>query len=188
MTLNNVKLQYVWRNRKYLKGTESKDESGNKIPGTGKRIMGTKKAVMIAGINEEGRLVVGFSSCHKIDVFDIIGGKWTAILDKDKNICGTEYLGGKNVPGFGKKLAIKRADKWVDWKHCLISGVDPDIKEDDLLKDTVFVPVSIEKPLSKFIARCSSYYQNKRFPEKSHDFPEWVFGLDLAVTSLNMDL
>ena len=60
MTLNYVKMEYVQKHRKYLKRTEREDSNGVKIPGSGQRTKGIKKGVLLAGINKENQLVIGY--------------------------------------------------------------------------------------------------------------------------------
>jgi hypothetical protein len=161
--LKHVKLEYIQKHRKYLKRTEILDDSGVRIPGTGKRTKGIKRGVMIAGINDDNEVIIGFSLCHKLDLFDHIGGK----------LYGRTYVGGQKSCGFGVDLAMKRAEKWQDRGNCLICGrgknegagsYDP--------KDTVLVPSSIEDKLCNFVVRCSKYYKEK-------SMPAWACILDL---------
>lgn len=166
MTLKHVKMEYVQKHRKYLKRTEREDEQGVRIPGSGQKTKGIKKGVLIAGINEEKKLVIGYSLCHKSDLFDHIGGTWVSIPDGKGNI-KEQYFGGQRRPGFGVDLAAKRAELWKDKDTYVVTGNEAKAFPSE---NIVFLPESIKDQMSKFIFRCSLYYKDK-------DFPQWTSAL-----------
>jgi len=160
MTLNYVKMEYVQKHRKYLKRTEREDSNGVKIPGSGQRTKGIKKGVLLAGINKENQLVIGYSLCHKSDLFDHIGGEWIA-YDNKKGHIKEDYVGGQKRPGFGVELAAKRAELWKNKDTCVITGNEAKSFPSE---NIVFIPESIKDQMANFIFRCSLYYKDKTFP------------------------
>ena len=168
------KMEYIQRNRKYIRRTEKLDENGVKIPGTGKKTKGVKRGVLIAGINPDGKLIIGWSLCHKNDLYDYIGGEWVSHIDRKGCVCGSKYINGYHTDGFGKMLAVKRALKWADYQYIYINGKNTVFDTSDVdPKNTVFVPSSIEKQLIVFVNQCMKYYKDKHFPA-------WVLQLDLV--------
>lgn len=166
------KMEYIQRNRKYIRRTEKLDENGIKIPGSGKKTKGIKRGVLIAGIDPNGKLIIGWSLCHKNDLYDYIGGEWVPHIDRKGCICGSRYVNGYQTDGFGKDLAIKRAEKWADYHDLHIKGKAPLLDAQIHTKGVVCVPASLEKQLTKFVNQCVKYYKGKAIPA-------WVCKLDL---------
>jgi len=169
------KMQYIQKNRKYLKRTEKEDTNGVKIPGSGKRTKGIKKGVLLAGISPDGKLIVGFSLCHKNDLFDYIGGEWVPQVDEAGLIFREKYVNGYKEDGFGKLLALKRAEKWADYHNICVMGKRKEPADSEIKDGTVFIPSSIEAKLTEFVNQCVKYYKGKTFPA-------WICQLELDPT------
>lgn len=148
-------IQYIRKGRKYLKHTERLDNDGNNIPGSGKKSSGIKKGIMIACVDENNDVIIGFSMCHPNDKYDHIDGEWTEDLDGMFNITKGEYIGGKRVDGFGKEVAIKRAIKWKNFAGKTYLGTGDRL---------VPVPMSIKETFETFCARATRYYKDKTLP------------------------
>jgi len=142
--------QYIRKGRKYLKKTETLDEDGKRIPKSGKRSKGFKKGVMVAGVDENGGVVLGFSLCHSNDRFD---------YHDSERVGNVIYAGGKKAAGFGKDLAIKRALKWKNYPTIIATQ-----SQEESIKDVVLLPKSIEEDFVKFCMRAIRYYKDREFP------------------------
>jgi len=163
MVLKHAKIEYIQRHRKYLKSTEREDENGVKIPGSGRKTKGIKKGVMVSGLNEAGELIIGFSMCHKLDLFDHVGGSWVNVYDDDGELLKSVYMGGQKIKGFGLNLAFKRASLWRHRENALVVGRDI-LKPDSPNPNVVYIPASIQDKLNTFIGRCITYYKDKSIP------------------------
>jgi hypothetical protein len=177
MILKHAKIEYIQTHRKYLKRTERTDENDVQIPGSGKKTKGIKKGVMVAGLNEDEQLIIGFSMCHKFDLFDHVGGAWINMNDDQGNHMKTVYMGGRKIKNFGLDLAFKRASMWRDRENVQIVGRGT-IKPDHPLSNTVYIPASMEKKFNTFVGRCISYYKDKTIPawicQVEYDLPKKV--------------
>jgi len=162
MELSSVMTQYIKRGRRYLKSTEQRDERGQNIPGTGKRSKGYKKGVMVAGVDESGTVVIGFSMCHPNDKFDFLDGERVDKSISDPiffdTVAHPRYVGGKKVDGFGKDLAMKRAIKWKNYTGLVLTQ-----ECEENTPGIVRLPKSIEDAFVKFCGRATRYYKDKRF-------------------------
>jgi len=151
-------IQYIRKGTHYLQNTERLDNEGDPISGSGRRSKGYKKGVMIAGIDENNDVVIGFSMCHPNDKFDYINGEWTESIDKMFNITKGDYIGGKRVDGFGKEVAIKRAIKWKNFTGKSYHSAD------EASHRLIPVPRSIKESFERFCERAIRYYKDKRLP------------------------
>ena len=136
------KLQYI-----RSKGDLIKDENGTIVrheDGTAKRTRGCKKGVMIAFVDpeNESKVSIGYSLCHKRDRFD--------------------YRQGFRLEGLGVLYALQKADKHRETGNFIIS-FHPVHKQ--YSKSTLKIPQSISDDLKRFINRCKKYYKDKEFPE-----------------------
>jgi len=104
---------------------ESKSRSGKTL--LNKKPIG----VLVAGLDlkDPTKICVGYSLCNKKDKFDYVKVEDVSI----------------HSPGFGKKLAIRRA---IDWKDYVVCDVPP----------------SILKKFMKFKSRCKKYYKGAELP------------------------
>lgn len=134
MELTNMKHQYIWKGSK-------------KLAKRGKPRI--KKGVIVAGLTPDGKVVIGFTLCHKNDKYD--------------------YVDGKKEPGFGISTAIQRAVRWKDTKKSIKDSmfrrVFPSqvekIRNHDH-KEIVIIPQSVYDNLHSFIERCRRYYKDAR--------------------------
>lgn len=157
MFTKHTKIEYIRKNRQYIKNTEVADiSSGVVIPGSGSRTKGIKKGVMIAFPGKNGEVEIGFSLCSKLDKFNEIPPEWAEIIPA---ITGGR-LKGDFQDGFGEILAAIRAREWCQYITAVSTMKKPHIKD----PATVYVPRSIERDLKKFIARCGRYYKDKSLP------------------------
>jgi len=106
-----------------------------------------KKRGVLVSYAEQGKVLVGFSLCHKhYDRFD--------------------FIKGERIPNHGFNIALNRAEEWKDKSGFSIKG-------EKGYTHPVAIPQSIQKRLHKFIIRTSKYYKDKALPEwavvfKSH--------------------
>jgi hypothetical protein len=184
--LKNVKIQYVKKGRQYHKKTEVLDESGNRIPGSGKRSKGIKRGVFFSGCTPDNNIVIGFSLVHKNDLYDIIGGKWVEVDGRNGNKKmeyvkkGRQYhkktevldeSGNRKRPkrikqeGFGVNLAYTRAMKWSNYGYYRIAGGGGNVWDNTSAGQYVYIPQSIKKKFARFIERCNRYYKGSHLPE-----------------------
>lgn len=153
MFKEHTKVEYIKKNKKYLKGTERFDvETGQKIAGSGSRTKGIRKGVMVAIIGDNNNVEIGFSLCSKLDKFNEIPPEWTELLPS--GVMGIELL------GFGETLAALRARRWCEYDKVLTTMKKLPKKH----LNTVHIPRSIEGDLKRFIGRCARYYKDKTLP------------------------
>ena len=157
MFIKHTKIEYIRKNKKYLKDTEVADIlSGRGIPGSGSRTKGIKKGVMIAFPGRHENVEIGFSLCSKLDKFNKTPPEWAEIIPA---ITGGR-IKGDFQDGFGETLAAIRAHQWCE--HVQTVTTMRKFPEKD--PTTVYIPRSIEADLKKFIARCGRYYKDKSLP------------------------
>ena len=97
-----------------------------KISKTGKNILFTEKIGYVVAAIKDEKVTIGFSLCCNRDRYD--------------------YIDGERKPGFGKTLALARADKWSN-------------------RTIIAVPPSIMPTMEKFAIRCDTYYKGLKRPE-----------------------
>jgi hypothetical protein len=101
--------------------------------------------------------------CHKLDLFDHVGGSWVKVYDDDGELVKNIYMGGQKRKNFGLNLAFKRASMWRHREQAQIVGRDV-IKPDQPDSNTVYIPASMEKSFNTFVTRCITYYKDKTIP------------------------
>jgi hypothetical protein len=110
-----------------------------------------KRGVLVAYANQ-GKILVGFSLCHKHhDRFD--------------------FIKGERAPNHGFNIAVSRAHEWENNGTFSIKGATG-------YHPPVIIPQSIQKRLHKFIVRASKYYQNTPLPVWAVAFKSYM---DLAL-------
>jgi hypothetical protein len=133
------KLQFI-----RTKGHIMKDSKGED-----KRTKGHKRGVLLAFIDpeDESRVCIGYSLCHKYDRFDV--------------------RQGFHIEGLGTWYALNKADKYKDSVKFVISTLP---KHKQLPSKIVKIPQSIAVTLQSFIYRCSKYYKDRDLPKWAVDF------------------
>lgn len=159
IALPHQKLEFV-----RSKGEAIKDENGNIVrieleegqEGNGQtlpaqRARGHRKGVLLAFVdpNDEEKVCIGYSVCHKNDQFD--------------------YRKGMRIEGLGTFYALNKADKHRDTSSWVISTT----KEHRQLPKTIIkIPQTISDQLQHFIYRCSCYYKDKELPPWAVQFAQ----------------
>jgi hypothetical protein len=115
------------------------------------RARGHRKGVLMAFLDpdDEEKVCIGYSVCHKNDRFD--------------------YRKGNHIPGLGIFYALNKAKKHRDTTLYIVSTR----KEDrQVSKSFIKIPQSIVSDLQAFIHVCNSYYKDRKLPEWAIDFAD----------------
>jgi hypothetical protein len=152
LVLPNEKMEFFRTNRHAVKCTPgiSTDNGFQQHPdGSTKRTKGHKKGVFLAcpDLDDENKIIIGFSLCHKFDRFD--------------------YREGARIPGLGKWYALQKAEKYGE---CAEFKICYNCADKQLPKTIVKIPQSMAEGLEKFILRCRKYYKDKTLPPWTTQF------------------